>query len=384
MTSRDEGEGDRRQRGAGLLLAISAWLYGVLLLLYPKAFRRRYAREMRRDFQELSREGLEEGGRVELVRVWTSTLSDLALTALKERGTVLTRNAYLPVEPRIVARVMAAIVLVTMTVSIASLAKTPQYEASTMILIGQEKDSQQPSGLSAQDEGLQEVTMTLAEATRTRPVAEATIERLGLHMTPDEFLERLDAKTVDNTQFIEVSYTDTDPMRAQVVANTVGDVLSKEVRVASPGANSMIATLWERAPVPKEPVSPNPLRNGVVAMITGLMLSVALAFALPSVAASGIGRVTVRASRAMIVRPASTSSARITRAPATEAAKEKALLEALRRCGALTVAGAALETSLTVEEVDRMLSTLAVKGHLEVRVERGRLLYSLWEGDTPL
>jgi hypothetical protein len=37
-----------------------------------------------------------------------------------------------------------------------------------------------------------------------------------------------------------------------------------------------------------------------------------------------------------------------------------------------------------VEEVDRMLSTLAVKGHLEVRVERGRLLYSLWEGDTPL
>ena len=57
---------------------------------------------------------------------------------------------------------------------------------------------------------------------------------------------------------------------------------------------------------------------------------------------------------------------------------------ALRRRGALTVAGAALETSLTVEEVDRMLSTLAVKGHLEVRVERGRLLYSLWEGDTPL
>ena len=74
----------------------------------------------------------------------------------------------------------------------------------------------------------------------------------------------------------------------------------------------------------------------------------------------------------------------VTGAPVAEAAKEKALLEALTRRGALTVAGAALETSLTVEEVDRVLSTLAVKGHLEVRVERGRLLYSLWEGDTPL
>ena len=384
MTSRDESEGDRRQRGAGLLLAASARLYSGLLLLYPKAFRRRYAGEMRRDFKELSREGLEEGGGVELARVWSLVLSDLALTALKERGTVLTRNAYLPVEPRIAARVMAAIVFVAMTVSIASLAKTPEYEASATILIGQETDSQQLSGPPKQAEGLQEVTMTLAEAARTRPVAEATIERLGLRMTPDEFLERLNAETIDNTQFIEVSFTDADPKRAQVVANTVGGVLSKEVRVASPGAYSTIANIWERAPVPEEPVSPNPLRNGVLAMITGSMLFVVLAFALPSVAASGIGRVAIRATRAMVGRPVSTSRAPITMAPATEVAKEKALLEALRRRGALTVAGAALETSLTVGEVDRMLSTLAVKGHLEVRAERGRLLYSLWEGDIPL
>jgi hypothetical protein len=48
------------------------------------------------------------------------------------------------------------------------------------------------------------------------------------------------------------------------------------------------------------------------------------------------------------------------------------------------VAGAALETSLTLEEADRMLSALAAKGHLEVTVEHGRLLYSLWEGDAPL
>ncbi len=48
------------------------------------------------------------------------------------------------------------------------------------------------------------------------------------------------------------------------------------------------------------------------------------------------------------------------------------------------MAGAALETSLTLEEADRMLSALAAKGHLEVTVEHGRLLYSLWEGDAPL
>lgn len=66
---------------------------------------------------------------------------------------------------------------------------------------------------------------------------------------------------------------------------------------------------------------------------------------------------------------------------AARAAEEKELLGALKEHGELTVAGAALETSLTVEEADGLLSALAAKGYLEVRVERGRLLYSLWEVD---
>jgi hypothetical protein len=31
-----------------------------------------------------------------------------------------------------------------------------------------------------------------------------------------------------------------------------------------------------------------------------------------------------------------------------------------------------------------MLQALAAKGHLEVSVEDGRLVYALWEGDAPL
>ena len=62
------------------------------------------------------------------------------------------------------------------------------------------------------------------------------------------------------------------------------------------------------------------------------------------------------------------------------AAPEKELLQVIRCHGRLTVAGAALKTSLSVKEAGRMLSELAGGEHLEVRVERGRLLYSLWEG----
>lgn len=68
----------------------------------------------------------------------------------------------------------------------------------------------------------------------------------------------------------------------------------------------------------------------------------------------------------------------------TTNSKERELLEALRREGELTPARAAMETSLTVAEADRMLKELAEGGHLEVRVRGGGLFYALWkpEGAT--
>jgi protein tyrosine kinase modulator len=374
MAPVDEGPGDRRW--ADLLLAASERLYGALLSLYPRSFRRRYAEEMRRDFADLSREGLEEGGGTELARVWGGAFSDLALTALQERGTAMSRNGYLPVEPRVAARAVVAVVLVAVTVAAASLTETPRYEASSTLLIGQDKSIRGGAALEARVEGLQQLTQTLAAATESRPIAEETIERLGLSTRPDAFLQRLEAEPIENTQFIELSYTDPDPQRARMVTNTVSEVLSRRVSEAGPTSNTVTAILWERAPVLEEPASPNPLRNGLLALVSGLLIFVGLAFALPRVPA-------LRTIRAMDLI-ASTETQRVPAvSPATEAANEKELLAALRRRRALTVAGVTLETSLTVEEADRMLSALAAKGHLEVTVERGRLLYSLWDRGAP-
>lgn len=55
---------------------------------------------------------------------------------------------------------------------------------------------------------------------------------------------------------------------------------------------------------------------------------------------------------------------------------EKELLEALERRGELTPAQAAIETSLTTSEADRILCELASKGYLVVRVDAGRINYS--------
>jgi hypothetical protein len=56
---------------------------------------------------------------------------------------------------------------------------------------------------------------------------------------------------------------------------------------------------------------------------------------------------------------------------------ERQLLEVIERHGKTTPARAALETPLTVDEADRLLSELAQKGHLQVRVEEGKVVYTL-------
>ncbi|MGH3105953.1 MAG: hypothetical protein ACRDM3_02020 [Rubrobacteraceae bacterium] len=61
--------------------------------------------------------------------------------------------------------------------------------------------------------------------------------------------------------------------------------------------------------------------------------------------------------------------------------KERELLGALREYGELSPAQAAMETSLSVTEADRMLKELAEGGHLDVRVRGGGLFYSLWDRD---
>ncbi len=63
----------------------------------------------------------------------------------------------------------------------------------------------------------------------------------------------------------------------------------------------------------------------------------------------------------------------------SEEARERELLEAIRRRGEISAATAAAETSMTVDEADRRLRELSEGGHLEIRVHGGAIFYALWE-----
>jgi capsular polysaccharide biosynthesis protein len=390
MRPRGGNRGDRHRQGRAFLLhllAASSWLYGALLVLYPEAFRHRYEAEMRSDFRELSREGLQEGGSTELMRVWLQAFSDLVLTALKERSTLLAaRSAYsLAVDPRIAVRAMVvAVVLVAVAVTLASSTRTPTYEASAQVWVDQKQGDQQ-TNLAGTVEGLQTIILTMIHAIDSRPVAEEAIRRLGLRMEPDELLDNLTFEQVKSTNFIRITYEGNDPVEATKIVNTVGEVSSEFISERSAAGSNITATVYDKAIVPESPVSPHPLSNGLLTLVIGLMLCAGLALALPVVAASVAGKLGRQAVLQGVGQAGVPAVTRTGRSEA-EGIKEKELLQALGRAPSrkLTVTGAALETSLSVGEAERMLEALAAKGHLQVTVEHGRLHYSLWEPDVHL
>ncbi len=158
-----------------------------------------------------------------------------------------------------------------------SLAQTPKYQASITILVGQERGiTEAPEDVM----GLQQLTQTMAVGVSSRPVAEAVIRQEDLRMTTEELLEGMSVEQIPDTQFIRVGYTDTDPERARRVANAVGEAFSERISEVSSNANSITASVWEPAATPNDPVSPNPVRNGLLGLAVGLMLGLALGFLL--------------------------------------------------------------------------------------------------------
>ena len=188
------------------------------------------------------------------------TVSDLARVLLKRLWIIL----------------LVVAVVVGFAVGV-SLWQTPEYVASTKLLVGQEQGNGQDTNLGGSVSGLQALTQTMIIAIDTRPVADEAIQRLGLGISPDELLGNLNIEQIESSQFILLSYTDSDPETATQVVNTVGQVSSERISEASATANNITATVYEKAAVPEAPASPNPLRNGLLAAVFGLMLGIGLA-----------------------------------------------------------------------------------------------------------
>jgi capsular polysaccharide biosynthesis protein len=176
--------------------------------------------------------------------------------------------------------ILVVAILLTGCVVGYSLLQTPLYEASTTIMIGEEKGESTPDEpLLGQVDGLQELTLVMAQALDSRRMAEVTIRHLDLQTPAAAFVENLGAEQVTDTPFIKITYKDDSPREAKLIVETITKLFPEQFSDANLGTTgSITAKVWERATVSVDPVSPNPVRYGFVASVLGLLLGVGLAF----------------------------------------------------------------------------------------------------------
>jgi capsular polysaccharide biosynthesis protein len=268
---------------------------------------------------------------------------------------------------RVIRVLVITVVLAAYAVTSSGLQQASTYEASAQVWVAWAQRTLEYRG----EPPTQEIMHTIG----TRSVAQEATQRLGLQMDPDELLDNLTVEQVGNTSFIVLTYESTDPVKATKIVNTVGQVSSELISETSAANGQLTANVYEKAMVSENPVSPHPWRNGLLTLVIGLVLCAGIVVVRPGVGAKMAGALNEWA-----VRPIGEAELPVDPSEA-EALKEQELLQALGRRGKLTAVEAALESSLSVEEANRMLFDLAAKGHLQVIVEHGRLYYAFWERD---
>lgn len=143
---------------------------------------------------------------------------------------------------------------------------TPQYEASSMIYIL----SKTTSITSAIDLQLgKQLTVDFETLATSRPVVEKVIDELKLDMDYDEMVKKIEVSNPSETQILKIAVRDPDPELACDISNAMSDATAE--RVAEVMVTDKPSTV-EDAVVPEYPVTPNTLKNTVVAGAFGVLL----------------------------------------------------------------------------------------------------------------
>jgi polysaccharide biosynthesis transport protein len=108
----------------------------------------------------------------------------------------------------------------------ATFLETPMYQTRTALMIGQALEQPNPNSSTL---GLtQQLALSYVAIAKRAPVQDATMAALGLTWLP-----QYDVYLVPNTQLMEIRVLDSDPVRAQAVANT----LAQQLVLLSPTEN---------------------------------------------------------------------------------------------------------------------------------------------------
>ena len=152
----------------------------------------------------------------------------------------------------------------------------PKYEARTKLFIGKENTQTQDQSYNNNDVQMyQKLLKTYAEVIMTKDLVGQAINSNDLDLKEEDVLKSLTVTPRADTQILEISYINVDPVIAQEVVESVTENFINYSTELIPNGNVKII---ESVRVPEKPVSPNKKMNIAIAFLLGLMVSIGLSF----------------------------------------------------------------------------------------------------------
>lgn len=155
---------------------------------------------------------------------------------------------------------------------------TPIYQASTQILVNQQKVEQQAFNSQDIQTNLQLIN-TYNVIIKSPVILSKVIENLDLDTTPAALNSQITVNSEQNSQVVNVTVQDPEPHKAVDIANTTAEVFQEEIAKLMKVDNVNILSPAVFTENPK-PVKPNPMLNMAIAAVIGLMAGVGIAFLL--------------------------------------------------------------------------------------------------------
>lgn len=169
--------------------------------------------------------------------------------------------------------ILLAVVLIIVLGNVFTLlTRTPLYQSNTtIVLVGENK-----SGYSQTESQLnQNLIGTYSQIIKSRKVLNQVIENLDLKMTTDELAKYITTSSVEDTEIIQITVNNPKAKDAKKITDELAEVFAKEIKDIYHLENVEII---DKAEIAKTPYNVNYLKDNVIYLVVGLVLSFGVVF----------------------------------------------------------------------------------------------------------
>lgn len=191
--------------------------------------------------------------------------------SLKELFQVLKKRLGMIIALSLVAAVISGVFTVFVI--------TPEYAVSTQFLVSQRDTDQTETIQSADIRTNLELINTYNVIIKSSRILENVRDELNLDLSATALSNKISVTNENQSQVVTVQVTDTDPLRAERIANTTVSVFQEEIFELMNVDNVNVLNLAD-AGVNPQPVSPNLTMNIAIALVLGVMVGVGISFLL--------------------------------------------------------------------------------------------------------